>query len=131
MSKNAKRPSRLSFAGRDPDLRRDTPASLQSQSPVQPAFEQVRDPLIRAQHKAMEKTEAQRRGESGRGSTMVKLDKPFPELRPKNDNSQIRPAFNQAWLQEQRAARKAELEDQREALPSREREPAPTQEWTR
>lgn len=113
MSGNAKPPSRLSYAGRDPDLRRDTPASLRAQAPLQPPFDHARDPLISAQRKAMEQTEAQRRGESGRGSTMVKLDKPFPDLRPKNDNSQIRPAFNQAWLREQRAARLAEFREDR------------------
>ena len=133
MSRNANGPNRLSFAGRDPDLRRDVPASFKALEPAHRAFEQARDPLIRAQHQAMEQTEAQRRGESGRGSTMVKLDKPFPDLRPKNDNSQIRPAFNSAWLREQRAARMAEFDRQRAAEPSHEREhaPVPTHDWTR
>ena len=65
----------------------------------------------------MKQTEAQRRGESersGRGSDMVKMDKPFPELRPANEQAPIRQAFNRAWLREQREARIAELERQRE-----------------
>ena len=72
---------------------------------------------VSLQLKAMEKTEAQRRGESergGRSSNMVKLDKPFPELRPANENAPIRESFNRAWLREQREARMAEYERQRE-----------------
>ena len=138
MSKDANSTSRLSFAGRDPELSRTTPASLRNQAPVKHPFDHARDPLISAQLKAMEQTEAQRREESGRGSTMVKLDKPFPDLRPKNDNSQIRPAFNQAWIREQRAARIAQLQEERAAQSTPEQQQntatlakALTQEYSR
>ncbi|MDQ3186735.1 MAG: hypothetical protein M3Q16_09855 [Pseudomonadota bacterium] len=65
----------------------------------------------------MEQTEAQRRGDTertGGGSQMVKRDKPFPELRPDFEQAPIRETFNRAWLREQRAARLADLNRQRE-----------------
>lgn len=51
---------------------------------------------------------------TGRGSEMVQRDKPFPELRPEHEQAPIREAFNRAWLREQREARMADLERQRE-----------------
>jgi len=106
-----------SFSGKHPELARDIPDSFREAPPSRREFDHARDPYISKQLKAMEKTEAQRRGESersGRGSEMVKLNKPFPELRPANEQAPIRQAFNRAWLREQREARIAELERQRE-----------------
>ncbi len=110
-------PRTTSFAGKHPELAGDIPDSFREVPPNRREFDHARDHYISLQLKAMEKTEAQRRGESehsGRGSDMVKLDKPFPELRPANEQAPIRQAFNRAWLREQREARIAELERQRE-----------------
>ncbi|GJL72933.1 MAG: hypothetical protein NMNS01_21320 [Nitrosomonas sp.] len=106
-----------SFAGKTPELAGDTPATFHQVPSQRQAFDHARDPYVSMQLKDMEKTEAQRRGESERsahGSEMVKQSKPFPELRPANENAPIRESFNRAWLREQRAARLAELERQRE-----------------
>ncbi|SEN41835.1 hypothetical protein [Nitrosomonas marina] len=110
-------PRTTSFAGKHPELAKDTPDSFREAPPNRREFDHARDRYISLQLKAMEKTEAQRRGESersGRSSEMVKLSKPFPELRPANEQAPIRQAFNRAWLREQREARLAELEKQRQ-----------------
>ena len=97
------------------ELRQGLPDSFRQTQPIKRPFDHVRDPLISAQIKAMEKTEAQRREESsGRGSTMVRLHKPFPELRPKHQLEPMRSAFNQAWLREQREAALAQLDIQQQ-----------------
>ncbi|MXS77912.1 hypothetical protein ABF87_08030 [Nitrosomonas sp. JL21] len=110
-------PSRTtSFSGKHPQLGSDTPASFQRAPSSRREFDQVRDPYYARQMKVMELTEAQRRGDSertGRGSEMVKLNKPFPELRPKSEQIPIRETFNRAWLREQREARLNDLERQR------------------
>lgn len=106
-----------SFAGKHPDFASDRPDSFAQAPSSRREFDHARDPYISKQLKAMEQTEAQRRGESersGRGSEMVKLDKPFPELRPAHEQAPIRQAFNRAWLREQREARIAELERHRQ-----------------
>lgn len=90
-------PRTTSFAGKHPELANDMPASFRKAPSQRREFDHVRDPYIGKQLKAMEQTEAQRRGESeraGRGSEMVRLDKPFPELRPKLEQTPIREAFN-------------------------------------
>lgn len=110
-------PRSTSFAGKRPELAGDIPDTFHQAPPNRREFDHARDPYISMQLKDMEKTESQRRGESernGRGSEMVKLDKPFPELRPANENAPIRESFNCAWLREQREARMAEYERQRE-----------------
>lgn len=92
------------------------PESLRRTRPVKPAFDHARDPLISAQLNAMAQTESQRRavqGTGGQGSTMVKSDRPHPELRPKHESSPKRSAFNQAWLREQREAALAHMAAQR------------------
>lgn len=120
MAENANRkitPRTTSFAGKRPELAGDIPNGFREAPPNRREFDHARDRYISLQLKAMEQTEAQRRGESersGRGSEMVKLNKPFPELRPKHEQAPIRQAFNRAWLHEQREARLAELERQRE-----------------
>lgn len=106
-----------SFAGKHPELAGDTPATLRRAPSQRTAFDHARDPYISLQLKDMEKTEAQRRGESersGRGSSMVKTDKPSPELRPTHEDMPVRETFNRAWLREQREARMAEYEQQRQ-----------------
>ena len=115
MAARAKRENRLSFAGRDPALSRGTPDSLRDARPARPPFDHARCPYVSAQIKDAEKTEAQRRTESGRGSTMVRLHRPFPELRPKHERGPIKASFNQAWLKEQRAAQMARFQRQARA----------------
>jgi hypothetical protein len=122
-----------SFAGRHEELAGDTPASFHEVPSHRREFDHVRDPYISKQLKALEQTEAQRRGDSertGRGSEMVKLDKPFPELRPAHENAPIRETFNRAWLREQREARMADFERQREQQRAIEQSNAMEQEWT-
>ena len=103
------------YAARDKDLSAGTPASLRAVPAPGGPFDHARDPHISRQIRDMEKSETQRREEGGRGSKMIRLHKPFPELKPKRDlsDSPIRQAFNRAWFQEQRAARFAELDKQR------------------
>ncbi|MBL8499057.1 MAG: hypothetical protein LZF84_08470 [Nitrosomonas sp.] len=109
-------PRTTSFSGKHPQLGNDTPASFQRAPSTRREFDHVRDPYYAKQLKAMELTEAQRRGDSersGRSSEMVKRDKPFPQLHPKSEQIPIRETFNRAWLREQREARLADLERQR------------------
>jgi hypothetical protein len=106
-----------SFAGKHPELANDNPESFRQAPPLHREFDLARDPYIAKQIRAMEQTEAQRRGDSersGGGSQMVKRDKPFPELRPEFEQAPIRETFNRAWLREQREARLADLNRQRE-----------------
>ena len=106
-----------SFAGKHPELANDNPESFRQAPPLHREFDLTRDPYIAKQIRAMEQTEAQRRGDSersGGGSQMVKRDKPFPELRPEFEQTPIRETFNRAWLREQREARLADLNRQRE-----------------
>lgn len=77
-------------------------------------FEGARDPSLKAQRAAMGKSEAKRREEQGEGSQMVKLHKPFPDLRPKTHAAQqgIRQSFNNHWHAEQnRAAKRQDHND--------------------
>jgi hypothetical protein len=93
------------------------PESFRQAPALHREFDLARDPYIANQIRAMEQTEAQRRGDSersGGGSQMVKRDKPFPELRPEFVQAPIRETFNRAWLREQRDARLADLNRQRE-----------------
>ena len=104
---------RMSKSWRDPDLRQDAPESLRRAEGLRQPFDHARDPLISEQLKDMEKTEAQRRKAQGRGSSMVRSDRPFPELRPRYERAPIREAFDRAWLKEQRAAAFARMDAQR------------------
>ncbi|PUB90895.1 MAG: hypothetical protein DBP01_05220 [gamma proteobacterium symbiont of Ctena orbiculata] len=96
-----------------PGHKLELPESLRRVKAVTPQFDHARDPLISAQLKAMDQTESQRRKAQGRGSLMVKSDRPFPELRPKHERAPIRATFNQAWLKEQRDACMALFDQQR------------------
>lgn len=104
MSVQGKSTSHTGFAWKEPGLRQSGPVSLRNLRAAHPLFNRVCDPMRAVQMKDMEKAEAKRREETGRGSEMVRLHRPFPDLRPKNDNTQLRASFNQAWLREQRAA---------------------------
>lgn len=120
----AKRKDRLSFAAREPQLSKATPASLANLRALRPTFDQVRDPSLGKQ-RAARKTEAQR-GEGGRrGSTMVKRHRPFPELRPRHAQEPIRAAFHQAWVREQRAAQLARFQAARVSGEQENRGPSP------
>lgn len=44
---------------------------------------------------------------------MVKLHKPFPELKPKAEQGPVKHSFNQAWLKEYRAAKLATFKETR------------------
>lgn len=109
----AKGPDRASFTGHDPALRRNLPESLRTRSPANPAF--AHGPA---------KAEDERQQSEGRGSSMVKQDRPAPALRPRNEDQPIRAAFEAAWLKEQRAAMLARFRDERadRSDPARERD---------
>ncbi|MEW8562585.1 MAG: hypothetical protein AB2541_10780 [Candidatus Thiodiazotropha sp.] len=128
MAGRGKQPSRMSYAGRDPVLSRDTPDSLRYTRPVHTPFDHARCPYISRQLKDQGKSEAKRREESGRGSLMVKLHRPFPELRPKHEQGQVRSAFNQAWFREQRAAQLKFLKAQRKVVQHENQRSEPVRE---
>ncbi|MEW8072639.1 MAG: hypothetical protein AB2826_19660 [Candidatus Thiodiazotropha sp.] len=128
MTGRGKQASRMSYAGRDPALSRGTPDGLRDTRPVHTPFDHARCPYISRQLKDQSKSEAQRRDESGRGSLMVKLHRPFPELRPKYEEGPVRSAFNQAWFREQRAAQLKSFKAQRQVVQQRNRRSAPTRE---
>lgn len=128
MAGRDKQTSRVSYAGRDPVLSRVSPDSLRNTRPVQTPFDHARCPFVSKQLNDQGKSEAQRRGESGRGSTMVKLHRPFPELRPRFEEGLIRSAFNQAWFREQRAAQLQRLKAQRQVAQPQNRRSEPVLE---
>jgi len=101
----------ISHSSREPSLRGDMPENLRKAGPVRRPFDHARDPWLSKQLKAERQTEAQRR-ESGDGAKMVKLHKPFPELKPKHDLTQIRKTFNKNWMQEAHAARMTQFDEQ-------------------
>ena len=103
------------YSSREARLRQDVPSHLQNAGHVRPGFDRARDPLINAQLKDLKKTEGKRR-EDGDGSKMIKLHKPFPELRPKRDLSQIRETFNKNWLSEHRRTQMKQFETQEQHL---------------
>lgn len=81
------------------------------------AFDKARDPLIAAQKRDLGKSEAQRRfelsrrsdsGQHDQGSGMIRREQPKPVLKPSPALAMgpDRAAFNRAWWDEHRAARK-------------------------
>lgn len=104
-----------SYASRKPGLREAMPDSLRKAGSTKATFDHARDPWLSKQLKAEQQSEARRR-ETGDGSKMVKLHKPFPELRPKRERSPIRQSFNRAWLREDREAQMRQLEAQAEHM---------------
>jgi hypothetical protein len=90
------------------------PASLQQTQELRKEFDGARDPYSNMQREDKRKAEARSREEQGTGSQMVKLHKPFPELRPKSAIAQqsIRHSFNTRWHAEHmRASRRREHKD--------------------
>ena len=69
-------------------------------------FDMNRDPYIKRQLLAQEKTEAERREKQGRGSRMIEQDKPALHLRPPPEIRKPieRRDFGKRWLAEQRNA---------------------------
>ncbi len=104
-----------SFAARHPDLGSGQPEAFLKAAPSRSAFDQARDPLIKVQIEDLKKTEAQRREEGGRGSNMVRQDRPKVEAKPDIEfaDGAVRVTFNAAWLREQREARIAQYKEQR------------------
>lgn len=102
--------------------------------PILREFDMNRDPYIRAQLLDMEKSERQRReDQTGRGSGMVKNDKPTPRLVPTKPLRQAvdRRDFKDRWCTEERNAvmARADLEQSR---PERSMErPSMTRELSR
>lgn len=88
--------------------------------PLRREFDMNRDPYVRAQLLDIQKTESQRREESGRGSTMVGKDKPKLNLKPPQETGkQVNDQrFKYDWLKEQRDAAMAQAApDQRQQQP--------------
>ena len=103
------------YSSREARLRQGVPSRLQNAGHARHDFDHARDPFISAQRKDLEKAESKRR-EEGDGSKMVKLHRPFPELRPRHDLSQIRGNFNKNWLSEYRRAQMKQFEAQEQHL---------------
>ena len=99
------------------DLPGGEPGFYASAPKSRDAFDNARDPLIAEQKRDLGKSEAQRRFELTRrqdnlphdqGSGMIRRDQPKPVLKPSLALSMgpDRAAFNRAWWDEHRAARK-------------------------
>lgn len=119
--------NRRSYASNEPALAAHLPDALKNQAGVRHSFDHARDPLISQQLQDLDKTEHQRREEQGDGSQMVKLHKPFPELKPKHHQSVMRSQFNQSWIKEQRSARMAQYQQEMDNKPEAPHEPQPHQ----
>jgi hypothetical protein len=107
----------ITYSSREKGLRDDMPLSLRGVNSVRISFDHARDPLISKQLKSLSQTETKNR-EDGDGSRMVKLHKPFPDLRPKHDISQIRKSFNQQLISEQRHEQLSQFRAQEQQLKS-------------
>lgn len=104
-----------SYANRA-DLPGGEPSFYASAPKSREAFDNARDPLIAEQKRDLGKSEAQRRFEQSRrtdsgldrGSDMIRRDRPKPVLKPSPALAMgsDRAAFNRAWWDEHRAARK-------------------------
>ena len=82
----------ISFSWEDEKLREQAPASLRNQLPLAPRF----NAATNISHTSPPL--------KGRGSTMVKQEQPKPELKPKNNLSQLRKTFKARWQAEYEAA---------------------------
>ena len=125
MSRNTKPASRLSHAGRDSELSQRAPVSLRNLKPANLNFNDSADPLYKKQRDALNQTEAQRRESMGEGSLMVKLQKPFPDLKPRNADKVLRQKFNQDWIKEHQRAALAYLEAQESHRQQADDQPSP------
>ena len=116
---HAKERAGSAFTALKAEARYRLPDRLERAGSITNSFDQARDPYIRAQLDDLAKTESQRRAENGRIPQMVKRHRPFPELRPRHETAPLRQAFNNAWLQEQRAAILARFDDEQQAQQTR------------
>lgn len=99
------------------------PSFYASAPKAREAFDNARDPLIAVQKRDLGKSEAQRRFELSRrtdsGSDMIRREQPKPVLKPSPALSMgpDRAAFNRAWSDEHRAARKRDKDKGADPLP--------------
>ncbi len=131
MSRNANRSGHASHSWSHAELRAQAPQSLRLTQSIGEPFDYARDPLIRKQLEDERRTESQRRESQGRESQMVKLHRPFPELRPKQEQGPLRAAFNASWLKEQRSARMAEFRAQALERQQQQSNDNPTMEYAK
>lgn len=126
---NKKIASRLSYAGRDSELSQGTPVSLRELKPANLSFNDSADPLRKKEREALKQSETQRREAMDQGSLMVKLQKPFPDLKPRNADKILRQQFNQDWIKEHQRAALAYLDAQKShhQQDDNETEPRPSQ----
>lgn len=108
--------NRADLPGGEPSFYANAPKSRE-------AFDNARDPLIAVQNRDLGKSEAQRRFEQSRrmdgGSEMIRRDQPKPVFKPSPALSMgpDRAAFNRAWSDEYRAARKKDKDKGADPLP--------------
>ena len=69
------------------------------------------------------------RSEGGRGSKMVKRDRPRRDLKPRGEDEPIRETFDQAWLKERRDARMDAYRRESHARSKRTRREEQTRRW--
>ena len=125
MSRNTKPASRLSHAGRDSELSQRAPVSLRNLKPANLNFNDSADPLRKKERDALKQSETQRREAMDQGSLMVKLQKPFPDLKPRNADKILRQSFNQDWIKEHQRAALAYLEAQESHRQQADDKPSP------
>ncbi len=119
---NKSTPTRTSYAHGRYDLPGDAFAAKLREARIARQFEAEANPDCAAQHRSMEFTEAQRRGENakrnepGRGSSMVQKQKPHPAPRPSWAQEPDRAAFNANWNEERRQSQIKELTATRDRL---------------
>jgi hypothetical protein len=88
---------------------RNLPESVQQAGSLQRTFEEAHSPDLKELREYYKLSEAERREQAGSGSGMVKLSKPFPELKPKSAEAKqaLREDFNQRWEAEKSRAQRA------------------------
>ncbi len=120
--------SRISFSMREPSLRDCAPPSLQRAGSIRSQFEtrKLGNTLSQENHPG---SDFCRREDSGSGSQMIKSQKPFPELKPRNSYELKKVFFDQAWLREQRQAQLDHFSVQRQSAPQQNRQSEPV--WER
>ncbi len=112
--------SAISYAMQEPSLRAMAPPSLHRTGPLRSHFVAAND-IHESVQDAGQQHEKLGSTENESGSEMVKRDKPFPELKPKNANEIKAEFFNRAWMQEQRRAMMARFEEQSHTEPIQNR----------
>lgn len=100
----------ITYAMTELSLRQQAPPSLHRAGHIRETFHQANDGIA---------------NEAKRDSEMVKLDKPFPELKPNYARGLKRSSFNQNWLREQRAAKMVDFANQRQVAPHQKQRSEP------